>query len=40
LTPDRLDENLKLWRQQMQIALFLTGSPDLPSFRRTEGAIA
>ena len=40
LTPHRLDESLTIWRQQMQIALFLTGSPDLSSFRRTEGTIA
>ncbi len=40
LTPDRLDAALEIWRQQMQIALFLTGSSNLKHFRNAEGIIA
>ena len=38
-TPQKLDDALALWRGQMQLALFLTGSPDIPSFRRAKGKI-
>jgi len=39
LTPDILIEGVDQWRQQMQMSLFLTGSRNLPEFRRAKGKI-
>ena len=39
ITPDALDQAITLWRQQMELALFLTGSPDLKSFRQAKGMV-
>ena len=39
ISPDHLDQSIELWRQQMQLALFLTGSKDIQSFRAADGHI-
>ena len=39
ITPDAIDQALQLWREQMQLALFLTGSRDLQSFKNAKGLI-
>ena len=39
ITPDHLDQSIVLWRQQMQLALFLTGSRDIQSFRAAKGSV-
>ena len=38
-TPETLAETLKMWQSQVEMALFLTGAPNLASFRRAEGTI-
>lgn len=39
-TPDTLAETLTHWKKQLDMALFLTGSPDLAAFRRAKGHLA
>ena len=38
-TPEMLTATLNIWQSQVEMALFLTGSPDLTSFRMAEGTI-
>ena len=38
-TPEMLTATLNMWQSQVEMALFLTGSPDLTSFRMAEGTI-
>jgi len=39
LTPAKLHQGLADWRQQMRMALFLTGSVNIAAFRRAKGQI-
>ena len=39
ISPDQIDQSIELWRQQMQLTLFLTGSENIQSFRSVDGHI-